>query len=191
MLSPSFYPEFEMANYITRRYGTTLEPSTGDPGVDEWISSLEDSHVNRSAPRPVVETLPPTSGPKWPALSRSARLASCSRRTSQGTRSSEHGMISSSSDTAPPWPEFPPPQWVPRIEGRDGGYLPTLTTKANQQAKSMAKWPAYRRLAALSGGKTIPVAFWEWLMGLPVGYTVLDVSATQWFRNARKKRSKD
>src|SRR6266511_93458 len=50
-----------------RRSGMTSECSTGDPGVDAWISSLRDSHASPS-PAPESEREPPTSGGCGPAL---------------------------------------------------------------------------------------------------------------------------
>jgi hypothetical protein len=53
---------FRTACLMTRQYGMTQTPSTGNPGVDQWISSLQDSRVNLSRSpekdreKPILET---------------------------------------------------------------------------------------------------------------------------------------
>jgi len=46
---------------------------------------------------------------------------------------------------------------------------PTPTAKANHDAPSMAKWPAYKLYHA-TAGRTTP-RLWEWMMGFPAGWT--------------------
>jgi hypothetical protein len=46
---------------------------------------------------------------------------------------------------------------------------PTPTAKANHDAPSMRKWPAYRRYQT-SITRTFP-RLWEWMMGFPEGWT--------------------
>ena len=64
--SKSSKPEFETACSTMPQSGATPEPSTGDPGVDVWISSLRDSRASRSveqgkdSPNRTKETFGPT-----------------------------------------------------------------------------------------------------------------------------------
>jgi hypothetical protein len=78
-------------------------------------------------------------------------------------------------------PLLPPPRLVRRILGGDAGYVATPTATANHAAPSMQKWPGCRRLVALSGGSITP-ELWEWLMGLPVGWTDLQPLETRRFQ---------
>ena len=63
---------------------------------------------------------------------------------------------------------------------RDSSWLPTPTAKANHCAPSMLKWPAYRRFQVLTGtgGRPHPEVF-EWMMGLPTGWTACEPLATR------------
>lgn len=65
--------------------------------------------------------------------------------------------------------------------GRGSTLLPTPTAKANHCAPSMRKWPGYARLQD-SGG--ISPTRWEWMMGYPRGWTVLQRLATPSYRSA-------
>lgn len=48
------------------------------------------------------------------------------------------------------------------------------------------QWPAYERLNILTGGKRCPIEFWEWMFGLPIGWTdsisPLNASYPSWLR---------
>lgn len=46
---PFSHRVWNKATYLKHLYGTTLEPSTAARGVEQWISSLRDTHANRSA----------------------------------------------------------------------------------------------------------------------------------------------
>lgn len=72
---------------------------------------------------------------------------------------------------------------APRISEIASGYLPTPTTIGNELAPSMRKHACHRRLMALlpqlrkdlnCPGKGPWVAFREWLMGWPIGWTGLE-----------------
>lgn len=85
-----------------------------------------------------------------------------------------------------------PPAWVPHTSDADTGFLPTVTTRANQQSPSMLKWPAYRRLEALTRGQKAPIAFWEWMMGWPApGWTALEPLGTDKYREWLRKHGED
>lgn len=98
---------------------------------------------------------------------------SCSSRTSSDPLSCELPKTFTQWDTEEALPECPPPRWVPRIEGRDGGYLPTLTTRSNALSPSMSKWPAYQRLRELTNGQMPSIRWWSWFMGYPLEWLEL------------------
>lgn len=63
----------------------------------------------------------------------------------------------------------------PPTEALASSWLPRPTAKANQLAPSMRKWPSCRNLQDFigrTGGSPHP-ELWEWLMGLPTGWTDL------------------
>lgn len=68
-----------------------------------------------------------------------------------------------------------------------GGQLHTPTRKANFTAPSMQKWPSCRRFVAAFGGREITPEQFEFLMGLPIGWTELEPSATPSCRKSRKR----
>lgn len=166
-------PSQSYAALVTHLSGTMYVPSTGDPGVDSWIASLRASRANLSVQQAVDAGCSLTSGQPCFTLSAIPGPVECSWRTWLENRSSSPETIYLDVDTVSEWPEYPPPKWVPHINGGDGGYLPTVTTRNNQLSDSMQKWPAYARLRALVG-KSCPVAFWEWHMGFPIGWTDSD-----------------
>lgn len=67
-----------------------------------------------------------------------------------------------------------------------GGSLHTPTRKANFTAPSMQKWPSCRRYVLAFGGREITPEQFEFLMGLPIGWTELDRSETPSSRRSRK-----
>lgn len=68
-----------------------------------------------------------------------------------------------------------------------GGPLHTPTRKANFVAPSMQKWPSCRRFVEAFGGREITPEQFEFLMGLPIGWTELEPSETQSSRKSRKR----
>ena len=163
-------PGSETADYTTRPFTGTCSPSTEHPGAVQWISSLLASRASRSARPAGAGGSPRISGPRCSGLRSNAELLSSSAKTFTGPRSNGPAETWLEPAFVPAIRELPPPAWVPRTAGCDGGYLPTLTTRLNQFSDSMQKWPAYRRLRALAGRRA-PVAFWEWMMGFPIGWT--------------------
>lgn len=67
-----------------------------------------------------------------------------------------------------------------------GGLLHTPTRKANFVAPSMQKWPSCRRFVAAFGGREITPEQFEFLMGLPIGWTELGPSETPSSRKSPK-----
>lgn len=181
--TPTPFGSFELAcgteRWTTRPFGVICEPSTDESGVESWISSLLASHASRTQRLAEAVASQSISGPRCTASSASASRAESSSRMSQSERSGTPRVICA--DLALPAGSLAsqPPTWVPRISARDGGYLPTITTRRNQCSDSMQKWPAYARLRALAG-RNIPVAFWEWMMGLQIGWTDCGALGTQW-----------
>lgn len=154
--------------------GTTCEPSTADRGVASWISSLRASRANLLARQLEDETMPPTCSAKWNGLSLRFSLGTFSSRTYW------HAPIRQ--DAGLRCNGFAPPSWVPRIHEHDSGWLPTPTATANAQCPSMLKWPSHKRLEILTRGKVAPVAFWEWMMDWPLGWTDLRPLETAKYR---------
>lgn len=162
------------ASSILSRSGRTFEILTEPSGVESWISTLRASRASRIRPRLGAETMPTAS---------SARLSGSWRTFALGTSSLRTYWRSPiQPNVASFWRASVPPSWVPVIAGLARGWLPTLTTKSNQQSPSMLKYPAYRRLAMLTRGKRAPVAFWEWMMGWVIGWTDLQPLGMDRFR---------
>jgi hypothetical protein len=79
-----------------------------------------------------------------------------SRRTSSAGPSSEPPRIYERRATPPALLRSIRPSWLRRIAVSGGGWLPTPTAKANHDAPSMRKWPAYATYQDWLGGKTCP-----------------------------------
>ena len=117
----------------TRRYGTTHLRSTGDRGLDWWMSCLRDSRANRSAMQEsnLRETTRATGG-----LPRSESFARYDRK-SHGWRTSQASFMESTVTLTPfsgTWPRqgtvlngdaFQRRKLERRIEGSDSGYWST------------------------------------------------------------------
>jgi len=125
-------PGFGMGFSQMRRSGTNLPPSTGDAGVDGWISSLQDSPVRILVRRAAVkgwkdsEAAFFTMSCGWP-LKRSPR--SYSLKTSQGYDSEAYRRLGRN------WPMqaliadgvlYPLTRWAPANSGNGGLRWPTL-----------------------------------------------------------------
>jgi|TARA_Y100000310_G_C20126991_1_gene554095 hypothetical protein len=62
----------------------------------------------------------------------------------------------------------------PTIRESVGGYVHTPTAKANFTAPSMQKWPGCRNYVKAFGPGPIMPEHFEFLMGLPIGWTDLN-----------------
>jgi hypothetical protein len=164
--------------WIVRLFGTICRPTTAAGCEEAWTSFLLDSRANLSARLAEVGGPLSICGPTCAGSCASAQHRSSSARTSSASPSSEPAGTLLEPVFVPGSPVLTPPSWVPRIGASDGGYLPTLTTRQNQFADSMQKWPAYARLRLLCG-RRVPIAFWEWMMGLPIGWTASGSSETR------------
>lgn len=151
--------------------GRTCAPSTDQHSVAASASSRLDSHANPSRRHREGGRSLQTCGQKCTESSGKCRLRGCSAKTSNEHQSNGRPKPSVRMVSPPPSSSSAPPKWVPQCDDRGGGYLPTLTTRANQNSPSMMKWPAYRRLHKLTNGQMAPVEFWEWMFGLNIGCT--------------------
>ena len=128
--------------------GTTSRPSTGDPGLDLWISSLVASRARTS---PALERARASrengqaSGEKWPVSWVRYDRDTCSWRTRQY---SLLGGLDEFSGTWPRWGTMRAGEcWALDMpehlteETGSGSWLATPTATANQLSPSMAKHP--------------------------------------------------
>ena len=171
---PLSWPGWKKRPWIRLLSGTTSHPSTR-PNVSTFL--VQDSRANHSRPRLADAALPPTSGHTSGESSVRPCPNSWFLRTSSELPSNKRGKILPGSGTRSPSIPSTPPSWVPRLHDGDGGFLPTITTRMNQSSPSMQKWPAYRRLALLG---RVGLPFWEYTMGLPIGWTDPDSLVTAW-----------
>ena len=156
-MPPAYWSRvWKKGGWIRRLSGLTLPHSTAAAGVDAWISSLRGSRVSHSAPRPEGAVSQSICGQKPFVSFENPGRGSCFSKTCSGDQSSAPGTTSVRWVTAPLRCPSTPPRWVPRLHASDTGYLPTITRKNNQHSPSMQKWPAYRRLALLTGGRSSP-----------------------------------
>jgi hypothetical protein len=158
----------------------TYESSTLPAGKAEWVSSMR-VYLARAGLLPVEGAEKPTTGglipselSKKPAHQLSFWSASKpSSGNMNGSRKTSIEPVTVSASRLSPML----PAWVRLILGDDIGLLATPTTKANQCATSMQKWPSCRRLTLALGGKIHP-HHWEWMMGWPIGFTAFGRRAT-------------
>lgn len=160
-------------------FGVMSEPSTSSRGVASWIASLRASRANHSRPRAAEGASRSTCGPTCSESStgsaqRGDFSKTCRGNPSQGRRmtcaESGTGLSSIGSTAAIPGRG---------TDARVGGWLPTLTATQNYAAPSMLKWPAYRRLARVANGRDCGPTFWEWMFGIPIGWTDCGRSETE------------
>ena len=144
----------ETACFPCFQSGTTAAPSTDDPGVASWMSSLRDSHASPSVSLESRErrTTAATDG-----LQPFVFLGKCSQglpfwKTSQGCLPLLMDTLDRYSET---WPRsglmqsgtaslLQPSE--PLTRGTGSGFLATPTATANQLAPSMQKHPGCRKL---------------------------------------------
>jgi hypothetical protein len=200
LMQPRYWQRaWKRGTWIRRLSGVTCEPSTADDGVERWISSLRDSLVSRSA-RPANDSGSRTSagsGPTSTAFSARFDPDSCSWKTSQ--TSLELGCPESSVT----WPlsgwmrngRCYERQTLERPISGDGClFLPTPTAR---------DWKGPTRHGGGDhGGPSLPSAlgqtsrilnprFVEWMMGLPLGWSSCDSSATESSHSRQPRRGAD
>lgn len=140
-----------------------------------------------SAPRLADGVWPQTSGPTCSASSIASDPGLSSQRTSRKRQSPSRLNVSMDlaiQRTTAVLQGLTSGQTIKEIVG---GSLHTPTRKANFVAPSMQKWPSCRRFVLAFGGREITPEQFEFLMGLPIGWTELEPSATPSFRRSRKR----
>lgn len=164
------------------QYGTTSEHSTANPGETRLTSSREVSRVSHSARQAEAENERPTYGQRCSGLLVKFDPDTCSQKMSPTNQSSKPLGIWLDSVSMVTLLMVEPPQWVRRMKGDVGGWLPTPTATANHDSPSMRKWPAYAAYQDWLGGKRTSPELWEWMMGLPIGWTDCAPLETHRFR---------
>lgn len=173
--------------------GMTFEPFEADPGVVVSMSCPVGSPARISRARASAEASQahsPDCGLSIDGLSKMWDLNTSSLKTrpSSSTEDSkrssvtwpswglmQHGVCSAQKRLEPPIADV-----------GCGLSLPTPTTRGNEHAPSMQKWPCHRRLAELVdriGGAPDR----EWMMGLPIGWTALEPLATHRFQRWQRQ----
>lgn len=168
--------------------GTTSKHSTVGHGEGAWTLCLEAFHVNHSALLLEAALLRLTDGPTCSESSEKYSLGTSSPKTSSAPQSTKPLAICERSATRPPSIVSARASSGLRIAAPAGGWLPTPTAKANHDAPSMRKWPAYARWQDLTGGRTVPTD-WEWMMGWPAGWTAYAALETAKFREWQQQHS--
>jgi hypothetical protein len=170
----------------TRPYGTTSAPSTVASGEGSTSSPLAGpaAHSRRQAE---AELQRPTSGGRCGKSSLSRGLGSSRLRTYLAHHGPAWGTPWNDSATAWRIVSLALARSALPTADRAATFWPTPTAKANHDAPSMQKWPAYRRWQTEVQGTTPEV--WEYLMGWPRGWTDYEPAATEWSRWRRRMRS--
>lgn len=162
----------------------TLETST-DSSV--LTGSAAVSPVSRLVQRLEDAEPQPTSGPKCSASSIASDPHGSSAKTSRKRQSPTRLSVSMDlaiQRTTAVYRELMQGRTISEIVG---GSLHTPTRKANFTAPSMQKWPSCRRFVLAFGGREITPEQFEFLMGLPIGWTELEPSETLSSRSSRKR----
>lgn len=157
---------------------TTLTDARGE-ALSMWCQA--GSHASRSLRRLEDELSREIDGPTCFALSVRSSRVPYAPRTSPMLLLIEPQPICEPSDIQLPSVCSAPVASAVPPGVHAGGWFPTPTAKANHDAPSMRKWPAYALWQNWTGGRTTPV-LWEWLMGWPIGWTDSQRSATDKFQ---------
>lgn len=164
-LDPFSFADRTTESSIHSQFGTESKRSTVALGAGESTSSRPDFLVRHFQRQAGAARSPSIIGANSFELSRRSSLNGSSLRTSSAMRF--RSLLGRTFKT----------RVRPRLELRSGetviGWLPTVTTRHNQDSPSMAeKWPAYRRLARVANGGGASLALLEWMIGIPIGWTV-------------------
>lgn len=161
----------------------TCESSTADHGESALMPSRPGSLAVHSRAQPEGETPSSPSGPRRHGSSgKQGRLMFSSRTSPVACPTCDWCAMTSGQwvTASARWPLLPPPPWVRRTLGDDGGYLATPTATANQGCPSMRIWPGCARLQSIFGGVTPDL--WDWMMGFPAGWSDLQPLAMHKYR---------
>jgi hypothetical protein len=196
-VSGSSAQDFEQPHSVkSNRSNARCSPNTGlafpvTPTSESSIlyppaSFAEDSRANHSAPRPGGAASPSISGLKCSESSASPAPSTSSARTYKKRQSPtrlETSMDLAIARTTAVYRGLTAGLTIKEIVG---GLLHTPTRKANFTAPSMQKWPSCRRFVLAFGGREITPEQFEFLMGLPIGWTELAPSETPSCRKSQK-----
>ena len=168
------------------QFMTTLE-LFGETPSEQLSSFVADSLVNHSAAPPEDATTPPIFGRKWLASSVSADRVGLSLKTSLDWALMESTGLPQTSKVSLTPSGFL--IWTQRHSGVNANDAesfswPTPTATVNHDCPSMRRWPAYARYQ--DAVKQTTPELWEWMMGFPAGWTVLDPSETPSSRKSPK-----
>jgi hypothetical protein len=169
-IASGFLCSGRMTESLSRfRSGRTSEHSTGNPGLDAWISSQAGSRARRLVRRVRATSLLRIYGRKCSESLQRSLPGLCLRKTSAEALSMSPQEILSREVIKPECYPLARRTWVLTTFGPDIGYLHTPTTKANYASPTMQKWPSCRNFVR-AFGRPSP---WnqEWLMGIPIGWT--------------------
>ena len=149
-------------------------------------SSAADFPASHSAQRLEDGGSQPISGPKRSGSSSRPGQPTSSQRTSKKRQSPTRLETSVELATARTTAVYRALTQGRTIKETVGGLLHTPTRTANFVAPSMQKWPSCRRFVQAFGGHEITPEQFEFLMGLPIGWTELAPSETRSSRKSRK-----
>jgi len=158
--------------------GTISVPSTLDPG--KVLTSSQAGGPARASQQLRGDVLrTPTCGPMCCGSLRPLGRLWSSWRTSTERPGRLSPPISDEQASGQRIAEYARQMLEHRTNGLAPSWLPTPTETANVDAPSMSKWPAHRRWQRLVT-RTEP-SHWEWMMGLPDGWTGSEPVGTRWF----------
>lgn len=189
-LKPVYCPVCTKDHSPTLLFGMTLVPCpkmSSDPS--QSISFTADSLVSLTQARLEPETNRTLSLGTFSDLLKKSTLSLSLQKTHNVRQSKlSQATVKSLGTKQTYWAQRLPP-WALHLLGEDIGPLPRPTATANQLCPSMSKWGSCRRLQKLAVGLQLKPEMFEWLMGYPIGWTVLGDAATRWYRPKRGKRS--
>jgi hypothetical protein len=167
--------------------GTTLKLSTGDPGVDSWISSLEDSRARTSAQLARERVSKEAEADCGKSSRESLAKYDPISRSWKTRQFSLLGGLIEFSETWPRWGSMQNgalyllPIAVPRIEGNESGYWPT------PQAHDASKGDPKRvgRYGTKHGGRNLNGKAAKWPTPISRDWRSGKVSQATMERNSR------
>lgn len=199
-------------NWMMRRYGRTLSPSTLASGAEKWIASLPATPASRSASPATAagSQTPATSGPTSPASSMSQSPGGASSKTSQTTSISATTTLSGRSSKAavfalrreysqrlksalltsgggfsslpkkeelwvtPAARDWRPPSTLRHMTTRSRPHMDQLPNQVVHGP--LGRWLLESGLISSASGPgslRLNPLFVEWLMGFPIGSTIV------------------
>lgn len=132
----------ETESCLSSQSGTMSKPSTGVPGLDSWMSSLEDSHARTSAQQARAQESTASGracGPTWPGSSAKYDPASRSWKTAQ------YSLLAGLDEFSETWP-----RWGSM---RNGGFLERSTPERRISENGSGLWPTIRAQDGERGGR--------------------------------------